>query len=416
MKRLIGGLRFCSDTMTVRFVKKRVRSLHWLLPICFLLTACLGTEPKNLGPDDFDTNPTRTDTNDSFAIEFALRDTLNVAATNRAVSLQGRSSNSDANFTLFCGDSGGQCSCQFFTEAAPSTAISAASLTLNSDLNVITCTVPASVADADLGNIAFVRVRNSSGTFQSGLLRVKTQLTLSETIRGLDQNQIRKVFRYDCTRQFLGGSGISSSAISCVDGMQLVFLQASYSFYLFQQLDLSIDNFAEKGTTVVYPDAGNGTGTCGLSINSVTCENSQILRYGLVATANNTFRAGIQLTSGPEPNGTNSFFGFAARTDSELNCPPGLIKVNPFQAVPGTHTREPSNFVNSDAQLNDTILEPSTETIADFQVTRIGSSGVCAAGICPQPNASDSSVEQTVSYDSLSPTFCVIPAALLEDV
>lgn len=389
--------------------------LFAIIATSILLSSCLGTTPKKLGPEDFEAVPSPVDTADSFAIEFALRDTLNISETTRSVSLQGRTSSDSADFTNFCAADGSQCSCAFFTESDPTTEAATSDISLNTDLNVITCTIPATIADDDLDEIAFVRITNSTGTFSSGLLRVKTQLTLEETVRGLDTGTIRKIFRYECTRTFLEGSGISATQIACLDGMELAFLRADYSFYLFQQVDLTVDNFNEKGIDVSYEDTGNG-GTCGQVINRITCGSNNTLRYGLAGAANDTFRIAITLTSGPEPNGTQSFVGFAAQTDSNLNCPPGLIPIRPFQAVPGTHVRASSNFVNTDGSLNNTLLEPASETIANFELNRQGAGGTCdATGTCPPP-AGGFSVEQDIAYDTLNPVLCAIPQTLLDDI
>ncbi len=404
--------------MKRKSAKDRLTKLNFYICLCLgslALFSCSNTEPKVLGPEGFDATPSATDTADSFSLEFALRDTLNVAATNRNVAIQGRTSSDSADFTNFCSADGSTCTCSFFTETDTATAIAADTVTLNAELNVLTCTVPASIADADLDTIAFARITNTTGTFASGFIRVKSQLTLEETTRGLATSSIRKVFRYDCTRTFLEGSGISSTQIACVNGMSLAFLRADYNFYLFQQVDLSQDNFSERGIDVAYEATGAG-GTCGQVINRVTCGNNNTLRYGLAATANDVFRIAITLTSGPEPNGTQSFVGFAASTDSNLNCPPGLVQIRPFQAVPGTHTRESSNFVNTDGSLNNTLLEPATETIANFELLRQEAGGTCdAAGTCPPPSGGFST-EQNIAYDILNPVLCAIPLTLLQDI
>ncbi len=389
-----------------------------ILPIFFsvlILSSCLNTKPKRLGPEGFEAIPSPVDTADSFVVEFALRDTLNISETTRVISLQGRTSSDSADFTNFCSTDGSSCNCSFFNEDTPTAEAATSDVALNSELNVITCTIPPTISDEDLDKIEFIRITSSSGAFQSGLVRVKTRLTLEETIRGLDVESIRKIFRYECMRTFLEGSGVSSTQIACLEGMELAFLRADYSFYLFQQVDLAADNFSEKGIDVSYGDTGNG-GTCGQVINQITCGANNTLRYGLAGTASDTFRIAITLTSGPEPNGTQSFVGFAAQTDSNLNCPPGLIPIRPFQAVPGTHTRAPSNFVNTDGSLNNTLLEPSTEMIANFQLLRQGAGGACnETGICPPP-AGGFSTEQNIAFDTLTPVLCAIPQNLLNDI
>jgi hypothetical protein len=314
-----------------------------------------------------------------------------------------------------CGADASKCACSFFKGSDTSTAFPALTKSVNQEINVMTCQVPAGILDAELGTL-FVRITDSSGTKNSGLMRVKSQLVLADILGELPQGQIRKVFGYTCARTFLEGSGISGTSIDCnTAGMQLGFLGADYQFYLFQQVDLTVNNFNERGNELSYNgDAATGL-TCGLLIKKYSCSNTNVLKFGLAAAATAKFRIGITFTSGPEPLGRQGFYGFAAPTDSNLNCPPGLVKIRPFQAVPSTYTAVASNFVNSDGRLNDNRVEVASSTVANFELRRRAPSAACVAGVCPAPSAG-TSVVQSIPYSSLNPFLCAIPQELITDI
>ena len=185
-------------------------------------------------------------------------------------------------------------------------------------------------------------------------------------------------------------------------------------------MDLSNDNFAQKGESALYNAQGDGN-TCGQQITQSSCGPREgDPRYGLTAIASAKFRIAITLTSGPEPDGQQVFVGFAATTDNNLNCPPGLVKIRPFQAFPSTHTdptapSDSSNFVNSDGSLNDTILEVGTNTEDNFLLEKQENTVVCTDGVCPAPNGG-AGIVQNVAYDPLSPQLCAIPEFLLTDL
>ena len=140
-----------------------------------------------------------------------------------------------------------------------------------------------------------------------------------------------------------------------------------------------------------------------------------MLKFGLSAAATAKFKIGITFTSGPEPAGRQGFYGFAAATDSSLNCPPGLVKIRPFQAVPSTYTAFPSNFVNSDGRLNDNRVEVSASTLDNFKLRRRAPSAACVAGVCQQPVAGASDA-QVIPYNAQNPFLCAIPQELITDI
>ena len=382
--------------------------------LSFVLNGCLGSDPKRLGNLTSGTTSPREDTTDNFILEFAQRDTLTGGANNRTVAIQGRATTQANLLVNICGTDASRCTCSFFLTTDLSTAIPALTKSINSQINTMSCQIPAAVTDANLANIGFVRITDSTGAINSGQMRVKDQLLLADVIGTLPQGQIRKVSSYTCTRTFLEGSGISAGTIQCVDGMFLGFLAADYSFYLFQQVDNTATNFNQKGTEQFY-NAGQGL-LCNLQIRRVSCANNTIVKFGLSATQTSKFRVSVFLTSAPEPTGQQAFYGFAAPADSALNCPPGLVRIRPFQAVPSTYTTQPSNFVNTNGLLNDTVLDVETSVPANYTLRRQApSTTACAAGSCPAPNGGITT-EQNITYNVLNPVLCAIPQALLNGI
>lgn len=379
-----------------------------------LLTGCLGSDPKRFSNSRNTGNINApVDTTDNFVLEFALRDVAAAGVNTRDVVIQGRVGSSGNLFANICGTDASRCSCNFFDKDALTTPIAAASKAVNLDLNLFSCTIPAAVADGDLADIEYVRLQDNTGTIASGQLRIRTSLTLTEVLgSGVTQDKVRKIYAYTCARTFLEGSGISGGSIQCVNGMQLASLGANYQFYLFQQVDLSADNFASRVSETFYGQTGT---VCGLVIRRVSCGTQTLLKYGLLASPSAKFPIKISLTAGPDQPITD--FGYSARTDTNVVCPPGLVKVRQFQAVPSTYTGGNSNFVN-DAQgsLNDNRLDLATTAVPNFVVQRLGPTGTCdAAGNCPAPGGSLQEI-QSVAYNSLNPILCVIPPNLLEGI
>ena len=204
----------------------RYKALAVALGFILGLSACMGTEPRKLSSNSSTSQNPREDTVDKFVLELAYRDTLTGGATNRTVAIQGRASSQANLFVTICGADASKCACSFFKSSDTTTAYAATTKAVNQEINVMSCVVPAGIVDADMGDL-FVRLTDTTGKINSGLMRVKSQLSLADIIGELPQGQIRKVFGYTCTRTFLEGSGISGNNIDCnVAGMQLGFLGA----------------------------------------------------------------------------------------------------------------------------------------------------------------------------------------------
>lgn len=226
---------------------------------------------------------------------------------------------------------------------------------------------------------------------------------------GISLSQANSIFEYSCERTFLEGSGISESTIACVEGMELGLLRAKYHYYLYLNHGDGTNNFNNRGQDVWYSGT-HGNLTCGMYINKITCSSPSQNRlvYGVSRIATDVFNVAVTLTSGPEPNGRQSFVGFVAAPDANLVCPAHTMPVRPLQAVPATHSL-PSNFVNTTGELNNTRLLPPYEAIEDWTLNRFAPGGVCDSnGVCPPP-AGGSSTTQVVAYDALNPLVCVIP-------
>lgn len=404
-------------------MRTRISGFLSLTIFSLALVGCLGSNPKDHGGRSLtnQTSSPREDTTDNFVLELAHRETTLAGTRNRAVTVQGRASTQANLFVNICGLDASKCTCTFFLSTNMSTGFTATSQSVNQDINTLSCQIPAGITDANLDELAletnlllYLRITDSTGTVNSGQIRVKSKVTLADVIGSLPQGQVRKVYSYSCTRTFLEGSGISGGTIACADGMLLGALDADYQFYLYQQVDLSANNFNERGQEQYY-NAGNGL-LCGLQMRRLACNANNNLVYGLSAVSTDKFRIAVQLTSGPEPNGKFGFVGFAATTDSNLNCPPGLVKIRPYQAVPSTYTDQPSNFVNTSGALNDTRLELATTAQPNFTLRRHAPSGVaCANQICSSPAAGTSNV-QDIAYSALSPVLCAIPGELLNGI
>lgn len=405
--------------MTTR-IFRHLSYLTALAGIPAMLTACLGESPKRLGPNlngSSQSSAGSTGASDNFVLQLALRDT-STSATNRSVVIQGRNTAQSNLFTTICGTDASRCKCAVFTSSDTTTPIYSTVNSVNAISNVFTCNIPTStttppssagVSDADLGLVTYVRLSDTSGVNNSGLMRIKTQAVLADVLGTLTQGQIRKVYNYTCARTFLEGSGISAGTISCTaPGMALAALGATYSFYVYQQVDLSVDNLSSQGQNSYY----NGGTLCGLQILRYSCSSNKTLKFGLAGIATTQFTVAITLT--PAPDSTQQpIVGYAAKTDSNLNCPPGLVKITPYQAVPGTYTAASSNFINTNGNLNDYQIDVSTATPSNFQLQRQGPGGTCtAAGICPAPSGGVSIVQNT-AYTQLSPALCAIPAAMI---
>lgn len=383
-----------------------------LLLILLAITGsgCLGTNAKKFGGATTGTTSPATDTTDNIVVEFALRDTSSTTTT-RSVVIQARSTASSNLFANICGADATKCTCSFYDQNAMTTAITGENLVLNSELNILSCNIPSSVADASLTDIQFVRITDTTGKINSPQVRIKNALTLPEIIGTLPQAQIRRVYAYSCARTFLEGSGVSAAGISCPDGMQLAFLGAQYYYYLFQQVDLSQTNFSEKPTDIYY---GNNQAICGVRILQISCSQTNVLKFGLSATQTAVFSQPIALVSSPTAQSSVTV-GYAASTDSNVNCPPGLVKIRPYQAVPSTYSGGFSNFVNGDGKLNDYQIDTATATVADFALVRIAPSGTCSGGVCPAPTGAPSTV-QTAPHSALGPVLCALPASLISGI
>lgn len=390
------------------FDRRFVGRLVCLLFTVMLLSACgtdLGLDPKEIGVDRDDQDAQASELDNTFVLRFAYRritDTTDPDAEN-TVQIQGVLNDPNNTISNYCSDDGSKCECIFYKDELADPLIGT-EVTYQPKLNVFNCEFPSSQPSA----YTFVVLRTTDGETQSNILRIldSSNITLSEILgEGASEDNVRKIFRYTCSRRFLAGNGVTPAAITCIDQL-LEFLEADYHYYFYENLnDPSDTNRGNRLTSDTYND---GAAVCSIpSLFRNQCNGSDSVRYGLYAEETTLFTAQIRLATSP------LFFpvavGFAAETGENGDCPPGLDPIRQQFVAPGTYTVQPSNFVNSDGSLNDIVLEESGFAQTDFTLNRTtAAADNCAAGACTAPTL-DAGANQTIPYEGVGSTVCAIP-------
>lgn len=390
------------------------------ITLLFALSGCLsggglGTAVKTVGSN----SKSGADSNaDTFAVTLAYRD--GSVATNRQVQLQGKRSVDAAKFVNICGATGSSCTCSFYTSTSDSSPVGSSSVSLSADINTLNCTITGAVAAA---SYTHVQLKNTEGTKTTGLIPIKTTLTLTDVIGDLSIKKVRKIQRYSCQRTFFEGAGVAANTITCVASQALGVISATYNYYLYTSQESN--NISEKTLDVAFDAAiCSNNNFLKLSCSSSTLDD----RYGLYAENAAPFNVQITYTAKPEGTPTTATTGFAALPDSSGNCPTGLVKVRPWLAQPPSitagslGTNPASNFINN-GSLNNTIVEDSTTTPSAFSISRAANATPCTAaltsgptdpgGDCSGITLGVSAVAISTTYSGLTPVLCVIPKTLL---
>lgn len=383
--------------------------------LSILLTGCgldLGLGAKTIGNASAEVS-NDDDLVDNFVIRFAFRRTKPEGPNDvRTVNLQGVIGDENKLISNLCGSEGENCECVFYPEDFGSSE-SSSQQTYTLSQNLYNCEIPSGLPST----FKYVVLQTLDGENRSDLLTILNSDTISlDDIIGEDGNRdlVRRVFRYECTRRFLAGVGVSLASIECVD-QRLEYLTATYHYYFYEHYtDSSISNRENRLQEDRYND---GADVCSIPvIFRNQCNGPNRLRFGLHASPTSIFTAEIRLA--PSSNFFPVTVGYAAETDDNGNCPPGLTPIRQRFVVPGTFTGQPSNFVNSDGSLNDIVLEETSDTIADYELsltsTTDGTSNNCAAGACTAPTTPQG-VQQTVEYDPIGNTVCAIPSSFIEN-
>lgn len=349
-------------------------------------------------------------------VDFAYCDAsaTNVAGR-RLVQLQGARDGS-FRFDTACGGSGERCECLFFRSTQDRDPVRSAGSRASRRTNVFSCTVPSVITDAqlDAGLLTHALVRLRNGAQVTELTSVRSAISLQDVLGSLEQEQVRGIFRYSCSRTFFEGEGVSEQQISCLPGQHLGVIAARYNFYTFRS---AFDVNAPGGDSAFPSDI------CGRnSFLKIQCTgNTPELRYGLYRLNEGPFVVGVTLTRAPEGENLSDTYGFAALPDENGVCAPGMEKARAWLAQPASMLPSgpscpadgcPSNFINASGALGNTLVEISHP--ANFQVARQPNATPCdAAGSCMDATFGGAQEAQSVPYAAISPVVCVIPPGLL---
>lgn len=383
-----------------------------------LLVGCnLGQEGKTVGTKSSTASTSNATNFDTFAVTMAYRNPSESTATlRRTVLAQGVTDSASAAFSNTCGSTATACTCYFYHTTSDSSPVTASTVGISTANNSISCVIPSSISDAqvDANYITHMKlVTTDSSNKNSGIIEIKNTLTITDVIgSSLSKTNVRAIYRYDCTRTFFEGEGVSPAGITCTASQRLGVINASYNYYIYHANDTTSLN-PETDTTFSSTICGRSdflkTSCSGTSLN---------LRYGLYASQTGIFKVGVGFLSGP--SGQSQTYGYAALPDTAGNCPTGLIKVRPYTAIPASiisGTAEtnspPSSFINTGGTLNNTVVE--TTAPSNFSVNRSKNSVVCdaATGDCSNATFQGFSTTQSVAYSASTPIICVIPASLL---
>ena len=378
----------------------------------------MNTGTKTLGTKTSPVNASATTDADTFAVTVAFRnDTASTYTVKRSVLIQGVRGVTSANLVSQCGDLGANCTCDFYRTTSDTAPVAASSVGISSQNNSFSCSIPSSITDVQLDAylINYVKLRRTDVTNKStALLQIKksTELTLDDVLGGLSKTKVRGIYRYSCNRTFFEGTGVNAAAgtITCTASQNLGIISAQYNYYTYRsQLD-SNQKFTDA------PFTGDN-GICKrFDFLKVSCSGSTPdLRYGFYKEYGAPFTVAVTMTRAPEGDNTREIYGYAALPDSAGNCPTGLIKVRPYIAQPAsflqTATTPPSNFINSDNSLSNTVVEEAIP--ANFTVNRQPNATTCdATGDCTTATFG-AAVTTSVAYLATTPIICAIPKTLI---
>lgn len=410
--------------------KRSIIGTSLALIVCStFLFSCVDTSVKTLGVKSTAGGKGTPSTDaDSFSVMLAYRKDAN-PDDGRVVQIQGVR-NASANFKTMCGTLGTSCTCRFYTTTTDTSPVAASSPGFSEQNNSFSCSISGS-NDPDL--YQFVQIRTTDGTKSSGLIRIKTTLSITDVLGDLDKASVRKIYRYSCNRTFFEGEGVTTTSIACLHatsnpavagGQKLGLISATYNFYLYQSTN--DNNFADKGGDTPFD-----TAICGYnSALKISCSSSTpTVRYGLYASQAAPFTVAVSMSAKPDTNAATQY-GFAALPDSAGNCPTGLTKIRPYVAqaqsiIKGSinGTNPPSNFININNSLNNTIVEEETQVTSSltFDVTRQPNSTPCAAagttpGDCSGVTFGGITTPQQQTYTASTPVVCAIPPDLLSGI
>ncbi|HEY8279743.1 MAG TPA: hypothetical protein VIH99_08975 [Bdellovibrionota bacterium] len=365
---------------------------------------------------------------DSLSITMAYRSPAADSGTpSRIVNLQGVRALPSANLVNECGATGSTCTCEFYISTSDSSPKLAATVGISSQNNSFSCTIPASITDAQIqastGNDNTKKIyvklkRTDDATKNTGLIELKTTLSLEDILgTSLVKTKVRGIFRYNCNRTFFEGEGVSASQITCVASQRLGVITATYNFYTYRS---GVDSNSGMTDSPFPGDICKRN-----TFLKIQCTpGAALLRYGFYAEAADPFIVGIQMTRAPEGDNLQANYGYAALPDSSGNCPIGLVKVRPYVAQPASiiqgslgNNNPPSSFINTNNSLNNTVVEESAPS-PNFTVTRSPNAVACdpagpTTGDCTNATFAGSTDVQSVSYTALTPVVCAIPKDLL---
>lgn len=394
------------------------------------LASCLGSQVKTLGKKQAGGTGTAATDSDSFSITLAFREDAN-PADGTVVQLQGIRGLDSASLLNICGTNATKCTCEFFKSTTDTSPAATSTIGISDQNNSVSCTMDIAslgVPNNDPDTYTHVKIKTTDGANKnSGLIQIKTSLTLTDVLGDLNKQKVRKIFRYSCNRTFFEGEGVTPNNITCIlTGHQLGIITAAYDFYLFQ--DATLSNFDQKGGDTAFD-----TAICGYTASlKIACQASTpSLRYGLFAEQADPFNVAVTMTSKPEGAAAGVIYGFAALPDSAGNCPTGLVKIRPHVAQPaslvqGANTGSctpaqgqlASSFVNNNS-LNNTLVEEPSQVTATFDVTRQPNTGLASpngkcdgTGDCSVVKFGGTCTAQNVAYTALTPIVCAIPQNL----
>ena len=382
------------------------------LTLAIILTGCL-TDKKTLVSGLNNAN-TPADSQETFNLSFAYRET-SANAANRIIQFQGNHLLNNASLSSVCGNTGSNCTCDFYTSASDTSPVTATVVSLSTTSNVFSCTVPGAVA---IGSYTYARLRTVDYLSNSGLINISTTLTPEQVLGDLDKTFIRKIYDYSCTRVFLEGEGVGANSITCSVDTFLGFLYADYNFYLYQGVTASDTNFTDLDTAPkFYTEYCARTNDLQLQCSA----QNAVPAFGLINKAYGFFQTSVYLNSKPSTGGasTKTLFGYAAIADSDGNCPPGLAAKRTWRADPPSITKNslgsnpPSSFININGNLNNAVLADANSAPASFVITRTPGATACIANDCSGATFAGTAAAASVAYSSQSPIICVLSTDVL---
>jgi hypothetical protein len=388
-----------------------------------ILTSCLGTGIKTLGSNPGQNGGNATTDMDAFAITLAVRDTVSTDPTiSRTVSLEGVQGLPTANLTNVCGSNGTNCGCLFYRNANDTSPVASVSTGISTQNNSMSCLMSLTgVTDPTV--FTLVQLRNLTNTKQAtGLITIKaaSSLTIDDILSSsMTKQKVVGIYRYQCTRTFFEGEGVTAANITCTPGQHLGVINAVYDFYTYR---------SGVGSNSGGGDFPYGSAICNNnSFLKIQCTNSTPqLEYGFYTDPVAPFLVGVQMTRAPEAaQGDNTplvaNYGYAALPDNAGNCPLGLMKIRQWQAQPASLVQGgldpyPTSFINQGNNLSNTVVEavaPSNFNVNRQPNTTPCTTGGTTPGDCSQATFGGTLTAESVPYTALTPIICVIPPSLL---